>query len=70
MDNIDLSVASTYGGFLYKKSPSFFAGYQKRYFQILDGKLLTYAEKQGGQAKGAVRLELISDISLTADDKK
>jgi hypothetical protein len=69
MDNFDLTVASSYSGFLYKKSPSFFAGYQKRFFQILDGKLLTYADKQGGQAKGALRIDLITNIALLPDDK-
>jgi hypothetical protein len=65
---INLTVANSFSGFLYKKSPSFFAGYQKRYFKVIDGKLLTYAEKEGGQIKGGIKLEFISEIT-TIDNK-
>jgi hypothetical protein len=69
MENIDLTFASSFSGVVYKKSPRFLVGYQKRWFHILDGKLLTYAEKQGGQAKGALRIELITGLAPQADNK-
>jgi hypothetical protein len=65
MDNIDLSVASVYCGYLQKKSPSFFAGYQKRFFQVLAGKLLTYSDKPGAEVKGSVRIVMIPEIQDT-----
>ena len=66
MDEITLETAQNFKGYLSKKSPSLFAGYQKRYFKVLDGKLLTYSEKEGGEAKGAINIELISEI-ITVD---
>jgi len=62
MDEITLEIAQNFKGYLSKKSPSLFAGYQKRFFKVLDGRLLTYSEKEGAEVKGAIKIELISEI--------
>lgn len=67
---MDLSKAKTFKGFLSKDSPSLFGGYQKRFFQIIEGDLnkgepflITYAEKENGQLKGAIPFAQISEIN-------
>ncbi len=51
-----------FSGYLYKKSPKMFVGYQKRLFKIVDGKLLTYCDEGKGKVKGVVNIEKIMDI--------
>jgi hypothetical protein len=61
--------AMSYCGFLDKKSPSLFGGWQKRYFKILEGKVLAYADKENSKDyKGTINLEEISDVKSV--DKK
>lgn len=67
---MDLQKAKTFKGFLGKDSPSLFGGYQKRFFQIIEGDihkgepfLITYAEKENGPVKGAIPFSQISDIT-------
>ena len=58
---IPLEECKKYEGWLKKKSPSFFGGWQKRYFRILDGKLMVYSEKKDSkELSGQVPFEHIS----------
>ncbi len=62
MENITIDAAKTFTGYIYKKSPKLFVGYQKRLFKIIDGKLLTYYEDGKNIVKGVVNIEKIMDI--------
>ena len=51
----------SFSGYLEKKSESFLAFWQKRYFQILEGKIMIYSEKKDdNQIKGQINLEQIT----------
>jgi hypothetical protein len=59
MNDIDYK---NFSGYLLKKSPKMFVGYQKRLFKIVDGKLLTYYGDKNNVVKGVVNIENIIDI--------
>jgi hypothetical protein len=64
MDQVDETIASNFSGFLEKKSPNFMGGWQKRFFKVLEGKLLTYSEKEADiSTKGALDIDLIKSIA-------
>lgn len=52
--------ASKIKGWLKKKSPSIFKGYQKRYFYILEKMFFVYSEKEGSEVKGSIDLSQAS----------
>ena len=60
--NISLEECKKFEGYLFKKSPKLFKGYQKRYFRILDGKILVYSEKKEDNStiKGQISLSQIT----------
>jgi hypothetical protein len=66
-----LETALKFKSKLVKYSPSFFTGYQDRYFQVVEGDiskgedhyLLTYAEKEKGKIKGAIPFNQITKLS-------
>lgn len=67
--NISFNEAAYFSGYLEKKSPSMFGGWQKRFFRILEGKLLTYFEKDSDkEPKGAIDISSLSNIM--ADGQK
>lgn len=72
---MNLEKAKTFKGMLGKDSPSLFGGYQKRFFQIIEGNqskgesfMMTYADKEGGTVKGVIPFNEISQ--LTSINKK
>ena len=66
--DISLEECKKYQGYLQKKSPSLFGGWQKRFFKVLDGKVIVYFEKENDQkAKGTIKLDEISDPEATED---
>jgi hypothetical protein len=66
MEAISIKDASSYCGYLEKKSPSMFGGWQRRYFKILEGKVLTYSEKEKDKEfKGTIGIEEVSGLKLT-----
>lgn len=73
MSVINFERASNLEGFLKKKSPVKFTGYQKRYFMIKDsGKLLAYFDKKpkpGVEPKGVLLLNLITKIEVVDETK-
>ena len=73
MNGITFERACNLEGFLKKKSPVKFTGYQKRYFMIKDtGKLLAYftrKPKPGDEPKGVLLLNLISDVKIVDETK-
>jgi hypothetical protein len=63
MEQINETIASNFSGFLEKKSPNFMGGWQKRFFKVLQGKLLTYSEKEADiNTKGALEILLVKNI--------
>ncbi len=69
MEN-SLKEAMSFCGYLEKKSPSFFGGWQKRYFKIVDGRVWTYSDKENDKDyKGTIGLEKISNLKVV-DNKK
>ena len=60
--NISLEECKKFEGYLFKKSPKLLKGYQKRYFRILDGKILVYSEKKEDNStiKGQISLSQIT----------
>lgn len=69
MESINLANASNYSGYVEKKSPSLFVGYQKRHLRVLEGKLLAYfGSEEDKTAKGV--LEIIKITGLAKSDKK
>lgn len=73
MTSISYEKACNLEGFLKKKSPLMFKGYQKRYFMVRDGgKLLAYftrKPKSGDEPKGVLLLHLISEIEIIDESK-
>lgn len=56
-------------GFLKKKSPNPIRGWQKRYFRVLDGKLLVYSKKENDEnVKGHIQISHIT--KATSVEKK
>ena len=63
MENISYKEASTCCGYLDKKSPSLFGGWQRRYFKVLEGKVITYSDKENDKEyKGTISISKISDL--------
>ena len=60
--NISIDECKKFEGYLLKKSPKLFKGFQKRYFRILDGKILVYSEKKEDNStiKGQISLSQIT----------
>ena len=53
--------SSVFGGYLEKKSKNLISTWQRRYFQILDGKVMVYSlKKEDNEIKGQLNLDLIS----------
>lgn len=51
----------SFKGFLKKKSPNALIGWQKRYFRVIEGKLLVYSEKENDEkVKGHIQFGSIS----------
>jgi hypothetical protein len=73
MSVINFERAANLEGFLKKKSPVKFTGYQKRYFVVKDyGKLLAYFAKKpkpGDEPKGVLVLNLITNIIVVDETK-
>lgn len=73
MSNITFEKACNLEGFLKKKSPVKFTGYQKRYFMIRDsGKMLAYfgrKPKAGDEPKGVLLLNLILNVEVKNETK-
>ena len=60
-EEVTYEEAKFYEGFLNKKSKNFISTWQKRYFHILEGKVLIYsAQKDNSEIKGQFNLEQIS----------
>jgi hypothetical protein len=65
-----LMEAKSLCGYLEKKSPSLFGGWQKRFFKIIDGKVCTYSEKENDKDyKGLINLEDISNLKAVEKKK-
>lgn len=61
---IPLEECKNFKGWLKKKSPSLMGGWQKRYFRVLDGKIIVYSEKEDDTTpKGQIGLTHISRAS-------
>ena len=59
---ISFDVAKRYSGYLEKKSKGLISKWQKRYFHILEGKIIVYAEKpEDIEIKGLFILDQISE---------
>ena len=54
---MNLEEAKNINGYLQKKSPSIFGGWQSRYFSITDGRFLIYSDEKGAKAKGVIDLD-------------
>lgn len=68
MNNISYKEASTFSGFLKKNSPSLFKGYQKRYFRILEGKIMAYFESENDkEPKGLINIDSIIELQKVED---
>lgn len=64
MEQINETLASNFSGFLEKKSPKFMGGWQKRFFKVLEGKLLTYSKKEADiNTKGALEIDMLKNIT-------
>ena len=69
MNNLSLRDALSFSSYLEKKSPSLFGGWQKRFFKILEGRVLTYSDKEKDKEfKGTINIEDITGLKST--DKK
>ena len=61
-EEISFDVAKKYSGYLEKKSKGLISKWQKRYFHILEGKIMVYAEKpEDIEIKGLFILDQISN---------
>ena len=61
-EEISFDVAKRYSGYLEKKSKGLISKWQKRYFHILEGKIIVYAEKpEDIEIKGLFILDQISE---------
>ncbi len=70
MEQINETIASNFSGMLKKKSPKLFAGWQKRFFKVIDGKLLTYSEKEADiSTKGALEIILITQLKKVGEKR-
>jgi hypothetical protein len=70
MDQITLREAVSFSGYLEKKSPSVFVGWQKRFFKILEGRVLIYSEKEKNkESKGSINLEDLKDLKVLEKKK-
>ena len=50
--------AQSFEGFLEKKGRNIFAGWQKRYFRCLEGKIIIYTEsKESKELKGFIQIK-------------
>jgi hypothetical protein len=52
-------------GVLYKKSPKFLVGWQKRYFVLSDKKLYYYANEEAKHPQGTINFDLVTVLLLT-----
>jgi hypothetical protein len=59
---ITIDSAREYKGFLYKLNNNFFKTFQKRFFHILEGKLITYSKDENSEILGAFKIEFLSDL--------
>ena len=65
--NLTFEECKNFEGYLMKKSPIFILGFQKRYFKVIDGKLLIYMKnKEDKEIKGQMRF---NQISLLQNEK-
>ena len=61
--NIDTDNPLNYESYLEKKARNLFSGWQKRYFVLLEGKIIIYTEsKESKIVKGYISIKQISDI--------
>ena len=61
--NPKFSASQFFEGYLEKKARNIFAGWQKRYFRCLEGKIIIYTEsKESKQLKGYIQIKKIIDI--------
>ena len=59
---ITFDIAKKFSGYLEKKSNGLISKWQRRYFHILEGKIMVYAEKQeDNEIKGLFILDQISN---------
>ena len=71
MDDLTKDEAKNMSGWLEKKSSKTFGGYQKRYFKIMNGEYITYAEKEADISNSKVRITIDSIDSVEKkEDKK
>ena len=67
--NPNLSSYGAFEGYLEKKARNIFAGWQKRYFRCLEGKIIIYTEsKESKQIKGYIQIKTI--FNLKSIDEK
>ena len=65
---ISFDIAKKYSGYLEKKSSGLFSKWQKRYFHILEGKIIVYSEKpEDIEIKGLFILDQISNPKSEKD---
>ena len=63
ISKLNLNNTPVFESYLEKKARNIFAGWQKRYFILLEGKLIIYTEsKQNKQVKGYIPIKQISNI--------
>ena len=63
--------AKNMSGWLEKKSPKTFGGYQKRFFKIVDGEYIGYKEKDSEKDdyKGKIQIDSIESVQKKEDNK-
>ena len=61
-DCITFDLAKDYKGYLYKLNNNLFKIFQKRYFHILEGKLILYSEKEDSNILGAIKIEFLNEL--------
>jgi len=67
MENLTLQKAMKFSGNLFKKSPEMFIGYQKRFFEIVEGRLIYFTDYKKLVAKGLINLS-IQGITIAKKD--
>lgn len=68
MQDITWQEACNFSGYLKKNSPSFFKGYQNRFFRVLEGKIMAYFETETDkEPKGILNIETIIDLQVVGD---
>ena len=70
MENLSLQKALKFSGNLYKKSHSWIVGYQKRFFEIVEGRLIYFFDYKKLVAKGLINLRLPGITIKKEDDLK